>query len=91
MEFEQAMERTFMPYIRTQSEIFDAGGRLSALPGMGFSGANDTELGEDAPSPHIIPPQGATGNRIPTTTSEVRVDPQLVDPSLSNNGPDGPA
>jgi hypothetical protein len=50
------MERTFMPYIRTQSEIFNAGGRLSALPGMGFSGANDTELGEDAPSLHIIPP-----------------------------------
>jgi hypothetical protein len=32
-EFEEATERIFMPYIRTQLKTFDAGGRSSALPG----------------------------------------------------------
>jgi hypothetical protein len=52
MEFEQAMERTFMPYIRTQLKIFDAGGGFSALPGLGIPGTNDSVQEEDAPSPH---------------------------------------
>jgi hypothetical protein len=42
-----------------------------------------------APSPHTIRLQGATRARIPTTTSEMCVDPQPVDPGLSSNGPDG--
>jgi hypothetical protein len=52
MEFESAMERTFMPYIRTQLEIFDMEGGFSALPVMGITDANDSEQGEDAPFPH---------------------------------------
>jgi hypothetical protein len=50
------------------------GGGFSALPRMRIPGANDSELREDAPSPHTIPLQGATRARIPTTTSEMCVE-----------------
>jgi hypothetical protein len=51
-EFELAMERTFMPYIRTQLEIFDVRGGFSTLPGMGTPHTNDLLQREDTPSLH---------------------------------------
>ena len=41
-EFELAMDMTFMPYIRTQLEIFHVGGGFSALPGLGMPDTNDS-------------------------------------------------
>ena len=47
MEFEAAMESTFMPHIRTQLEIFDTGRGFSVLPGVGFPEIDDLGRRED--------------------------------------------
>lgn len=68
VEFEEATERTFMPYIRTQLKVFDAEGGFFALPRMGIFDNNSAQV-EKALPPHSDNETPALEDSVPLRVS----------------------
>ena len=73
MEFERAIEKTFMPYIRTHMETFDNRGSFLSLPGLGIPDINDSVQGEDGSSQTDTdkPPLEGPGSPQTSTSAEM--------------------